>query len=138
MSLFYPLIQWRPLSAEALRNHFKPPPFAQFQRPAQILILEIPRVFLRLKFSPSLNLNKIERIAKIPYLFLQAGLLTLGSSQETFAFSKVSRRPHLPDRMKRSVVSSEHFKNGFFAMFTAAAVPDHSGGPVPVFMGVPF
>ena len=36
------------------------PPFAQYLRQAQILILEILNVFLWLKFSPSLILNKIE------------------------------------------------------------------------------
>ncbi len=41
-------------------SHFKTSPFAQFLRQAQILILKILYVFLRLKFSPSLNLNKIE------------------------------------------------------------------------------
>ena len=36
-------------------------PFAQSVGEAQILILAILNVFLRLKFSPSLTLNKIER-----------------------------------------------------------------------------
>jgi hypothetical protein len=40
-------------------------PFAQFLRQAQILILKILNVFLRFKFSPSLDLNKIERFAKV-------------------------------------------------------------------------
>ena len=40
-------------------------PFAQFRRQAQILILEILNVFLWLKFSPFLALNKIERFAKV-------------------------------------------------------------------------
>ena len=35
------------------------------QRQAQILILEIFNIFLRLKFSPSLNLNKIEHFSKV-------------------------------------------------------------------------
>jgi hypothetical protein len=39
--------------------------FAQFLRQAQILILKILHVFLRLKFSPSLNLNKIEHFSKV-------------------------------------------------------------------------
>jgi hypothetical protein len=39
----------------------KTPQFAQFLRQAQILILEILHVFLWLKFSPSLNLNKLKR-----------------------------------------------------------------------------
>ncbi len=40
--------------------NFKTSPFAQYLRQAQILILEILNVFLWLKFSPSLTLNKIE------------------------------------------------------------------------------
>jgi len=39
--------------------------FAQFLRQAQILILEILNVFLWLKFSPSLNLNKNEHFSKV-------------------------------------------------------------------------
>jgi len=42
------------------RASFKTSPFAQYLRQAQILILEILHVFLWLKFSPSLILNKIE------------------------------------------------------------------------------
>jgi len=41
------------------------PLFAQFLRQTQILILKIPNVFLRLKFSPSLNLNKNEHFSKV-------------------------------------------------------------------------
>ena len=40
-------------------------PFAQFLRQAQIIILEISNIFLWLKFSPSLKLNKIEHSAKV-------------------------------------------------------------------------
>ncbi len=43
----------------------KTPPFAQFLCQAQILILKILDVFLWLKFSPSLNLNKIEHFSKV-------------------------------------------------------------------------
>ncbi len=50
------------------RNFCKTPPFAQFQRQAQILSLEILNVFLRLKFSPSLNLNKIEHFSKVSWI----------------------------------------------------------------------
>ena len=42
------------------RANFKTSPFAQYLRQAQILILEIHNVFLWLKFSSSLILNKIE------------------------------------------------------------------------------
>jgi hypothetical protein len=48
-----------------LRDLRKTSPFAQFQRQAQILILEILNVCLWLKFSPFLVLNKIERFSKI-------------------------------------------------------------------------
>jgi hypothetical protein len=40
------------------RANFKTPPFIRFLRQAKILILRIPNVCLRLKFLPSLNLNK--------------------------------------------------------------------------------
>jgi hypothetical protein len=43
----------------------KTPPFAQFLRQAQILILKILNVFLRLKSSPSLTLNKIRHFSKV-------------------------------------------------------------------------
>ena len=42
----------------------KTPPFSQSRRQAQILILEISNIFLWLKFSPSLILNKIEHFSK--------------------------------------------------------------------------
>ena len=41
------------------------PLFAQFPRHAQILILEILNVFLWLKFSRSLNLNKNSHFPKV-------------------------------------------------------------------------
>ena len=47
------------------RGLCKTPPFAKFRCQAQISILKILNVFLRLKFSPSLNLNKIERFSKV-------------------------------------------------------------------------
>ncbi len=40
-------------------------PFARFLRQTQIVILKILNVFLRLKFLPSLNLNKIEHFSKV-------------------------------------------------------------------------
>jgi hypothetical protein len=49
------------------RDLCKTPPFAQFPCQAQILILKILNVFLRLKFSPSLNLNKIDHFSKVSY-----------------------------------------------------------------------
>jgi len=39
--------------------------YNQFLRQAQILILKILNVFLWLKFSPSLLLNKIEHFSKV-------------------------------------------------------------------------
>jgi hypothetical protein len=44
-----------------MRANFKTSHFGQSQRWAQILILEILRVFLRLKFSPALILAKLKR-----------------------------------------------------------------------------
>jgi hypothetical protein len=43
------------------RANFKTSHFGQSQRWAQILILEILNVFLRLKFSPALTLTKLKR-----------------------------------------------------------------------------
>jgi len=43
------------------RANFKTSHFAQSLRQAQILILEIRKVFLWLKFSPSLTLDKLKR-----------------------------------------------------------------------------
>ena len=40
-------------------------PFAQFLRQSQIVILEILNVFMWLKFSPFLNLNKNEHFSKV-------------------------------------------------------------------------
>ena len=51
-----------------MRDLWKTPPFAQPLRQAQILILKILNVFLRLKFSPSLALNKIEHFSKVSWL----------------------------------------------------------------------
>jgi len=48
-----------------LRDLCKTPPFVQFLRQAQILILEILNVFLWLKLSPSLNLKEIEHFSKV-------------------------------------------------------------------------
>ena len=56
------------------RDLCKTPPFAQSQRQAQILILEIFNIFLRLKLSPSLTLTKIGHFSKVslssPYALL--------------------------------------------------------------------
>jgi hypothetical protein len=53
--------------------------FVRFLRQAQILILEILNIFLRLKFSPSLNSNKIGGFSKVSFRrftgLLAAGLL---------------------------------------------------------------
>ncbi|MBE9547743.1 MAG: hypothetical protein IMF10_09680 [Proteobacteria bacterium] len=49
----------------SLRDLFKTPPFDQSLRQIQILILKILNVFLRLKSSSSLTLNKIEHFAKV-------------------------------------------------------------------------
>ena len=59
-----------PPNPDILRDLCKTPPFAQFRRQAQILILKILNVFLWLKFSPSLNLNKIEHFSKVSPLNL--------------------------------------------------------------------
>ncbi len=47
------------------RDLCKTPSFAHFLCLAQILILKILNIFLWLKFSPSLNLNKIEHFSRV-------------------------------------------------------------------------
>jgi hypothetical protein len=47
-----------------LKSSFKASLFAQSRRQAKILILEILNVFIRLKFLPSLTLNKLKRFEK--------------------------------------------------------------------------
>jgi hypothetical protein len=64
MNLFL-WLQWDSISTVKDRDLCKTPPFAQSQRQAQILILKILHVFLWLKFSPFLVLNKIERFSKV-------------------------------------------------------------------------
>ena len=56
-----------------LRDLCKTLPFVQFRRQAQILILEILHVCLRLKLSPFLILNKIERFSKVSVKRKRAG-----------------------------------------------------------------
>ncbi len=51
------------------RDLCKTSPFAQFLRQTQILILKILNVFLRLKFSSSLNLNKIDHFSEVSVLY---------------------------------------------------------------------
>jgi len=58
------------------QNLRKTPLFAQFLRHAQISILEILNVFLRLKFSPFLNWNKNQHFSKVSMPFVRTGLLT--------------------------------------------------------------
>jgi len=62
-------------SVERSRDLCITSPFAQFLRQAQILILEISNIFLWLKFSPSLNLNKIEHSAKVSSLVSLSGYI---------------------------------------------------------------
>ncbi|MCG2757391.1 MAG: outer membrane protein assembly factor BamD [Desulfobacteraceae bacterium] len=52
-------------------------PFVQFLRLVQILILKILNVFLRLKSSPSLNLNKIEPFSKVSKRILTIAIISL-------------------------------------------------------------
>ncbi len=53
------------------------PPFTRFLLQAQILILQILNVFLWLKLSPSLNLNKIECSAKLSNPVMKLIVITL-------------------------------------------------------------
>ena len=58
-----------PAGGEAFLRALKKSPFAQFLCQTQILILEIPHVFLWLKLSSSLTLNKIEYFLKLSALY---------------------------------------------------------------------
>jgi len=60
----------RTKASSAKRDLCKTPPFAQSRRQSQILILEILNVFLWLKFSPFLALNKIGHFSKVSKLLL--------------------------------------------------------------------
>jgi hypothetical protein len=55
----------RPLSKSALICPISVSPMSGICQRAQIVILEILNIFLRLKFSPSLNLNKIGHFSKV-------------------------------------------------------------------------
>ena len=66
-----------PLSYGRILRTLGTVPFAQFLRQAQILILDILQVCLRLKSSPSLNLDKIERFPKPSRLTLYYNLINL-------------------------------------------------------------
>jgi hypothetical protein len=57
-----------------LRGNFKTSSFAQSLLQAQILILEIPQVFLRLKSSPLLTLDKIEHFETTSLVYHFNGL----------------------------------------------------------------
>ncbi len=70
--------------------------FARFLRQAQILILKIPNVFLRLKFSHFLSLNKSEKLSKlsisgikerITYLVEKTRVMTLAVSKNDIPWS---------------------------------------------------
>ena len=61
------------------RGLCKVSPFAQFLRQAQILILKILNVCLRLKFSPSLNLTKIEHFSQASPIKSDSGNLRCSS-----------------------------------------------------------
>ena len=62
-----------------IRDLCKKPPFAQSQRHAQFLILEIFNIFVRLKLSPSLTLTKIKRFSKVSLLIYRYLLPEVGS-----------------------------------------------------------
>ena len=51
-----------------MRDLWKTPPFDQFRRQAQILILKILNVFMWLKFLSSLAWNKREHFSKVSIL----------------------------------------------------------------------
>jgi hypothetical protein len=55
------------------KDLWKMPPFAQSLCQAQISILEIFNIFLWLKFSPSLTLNKIEHFSKVSKIAITGG-----------------------------------------------------------------
>jgi len=65
-------------------------PFAQSLRQAQILILEIPKVFLRLKSSPFLTLDKIERFETASRVYCFSILIFI-QSQSSIIADKIRR-----------------------------------------------
>jgi hypothetical protein len=76
---------WKRVSWISFRDHCKTPLFARFLRQAQISILEILNVFLRLKLSPSLTSNKNVLFSKVSFHFL--GFLTYLSASVIKKFS---------------------------------------------------
>ena len=75
------------------RANFKTPPFVQSRRQTQILILEIPYVFLWLKFLPSLTLNKLKRFETGS--FVLKGFLTICNELTTYENLEIpSSRTH--------------------------------------------
>ncbi|MGA8178795.1 MAG: hypothetical protein WB792_01965, partial [Desulfobacterales bacterium] len=107
-----------------LRNLCKTLLFAQFLRQAQFLILKIRNVFLWLKISPSLNLNKNEHFPKVSlpnYQALQS--LSFSKCRCTMQFlhldARTSEKPYQCDikllilqRNLREIVSSHGLKHG--------------------------
>ena len=64
----------------------KTSPFARLLRQAQISILEIFNIFLRLKFSPSLYSNKIEHFSKVSFEQNANGILTDSDGMQKEAY----------------------------------------------------
>jgi len=85
------------LFAASLRDLCKTPLFAQFLRQAQILILKILNVFLRIKFSPSLNLNKNQHSSKVSLIWIFSMMAIVHSTCETApqSFCQILRRPDI-------------------------------------------
>ena len=95
------------------RANFKTPHLAQFLRQAKILILEILHVFLRLKFSPSLNLNKLKRFETgsfiLIFIFLISGSANLWA-QEGDLTSFPEKAYSLDDLYHIALMRSERIK----------------------------
>ena len=90
--------------AISLWDFCKTPPFAQSRRQAQISILKIFNIFLRLKFSPSLTLGKTEHFSKVS---LYHEIL----SNERAKIKTIKRKTEAYSKKKDRTV-----KNGLFSL----------------------
>jgi len=81
--------------------------FIQFLRQAQISILEIFYIFLWLKFSPSLNLNKNYHFSKVsPYVVIYS-ITVRDLKPRLFCFPKAGSYTYLASKIEQSLKKEE-------------------------------
>ena len=95
----------------AIRDLCKTPPFAQLLRQAQISILKIFNIFLWLKSSPSLNLNKIEHFSKVSIILIAAAFFLSACSSISGMASKKSLVSEKSYEAERVLLSLENKNN---------------------------